>query len=107
MGPDNFDRIQQCAMVAEKLMPSAEETSEAVTHVEEQFNLWDYTRGYSNDKVLVFECLGWLSDEDGHINVDSIKEFMSTTALASYFNGEMGNCGKRVHSHFKFCTLIL
>ena len=93
MGNANFDRIQECTEYARSKMPTPEEANEAITHVEEPFNLWDYTRGYSNDKVLVFECLGWISDEDGRINVDAIKEFMSTTAVASYFEGDLFSMG--------------
>ena len=73
MGAHNFDRIQKCAAWAETKMPSKEETEEAVSHVEEGFNMWDFVRGYANDKVLVFECLGWLSDCGAHINVSKIK----------------------------------
>jgi hypothetical protein len=90
MGPAYTKQVDECSAEAKTMMPSEAEVQEALTHVEEGFNMWEYVKGYVNEQVLVFECLGWLTD-DGHPNVDNIQDFMSDTAVHAFFSGEMGN----------------
>ena len=86
MGEENFAHIDQCAVDARKSMPTEEETETAIDNVDEPFNMWEFVRGYANDKVLVFECMGWLGD-DGATDIPKLSKFMSSTLLSSYFSG--------------------
>ena len=90
MGPKHVHRVMECKAEAKEHMPSEEEAQEAINHVEEPFNMWDFVRGYANDKVLMFECMGWLTDCGAAVNISRVRQFMMKTNVAPWFNGEMG-----------------